>query len=126
MDTQQAIKVLQALLDGTNPDTGATLPADSILHSPTVIRALARLVLSLEHCEGRSQERKRKLPQNAGRPWAPEEDAQVCDELGKGIPVAEMARSHGRTNGAIWSRLVHLGKIAPESAPPYLSPKKIA
>jgi hypothetical protein len=126
LDTQQAIKVMQALLDGTNPDTGAVLPADSVLHSPTVIRALARLVLSLEYCEGRSQEKKRKLPPNAGRPWAPEEDAQVCDELGKGISVAEMARSHGRTNGAIWSRLVRLGKIAPESVPPHLSPKKIA
>lgn len=126
MDTQQTIKVLQALLDGTNPDTGAVLPADSILHSPTVIRALARLILSFEYCEGRSQEKKRKLPPNAGRPWATEEDAQVCDELGKGVPIAEMARSHGRSNGAIWSRLVRLGKIAPEFVPPYLSPKKIA
>jgi hypothetical protein len=125
LDTPQAIKVLQALLDGTNPDTGALLPADSILHSPTVIRALARLVLSLEHHEG-SVDKKRKLPPNAGRPWAPEEDAQVCDELGKGIPVAEIARSHGRTNGAIWSRLLHLGKIGPESVPPYHSSKKIA
>lgn len=126
MDTQQAIKVLQALLDGTNPDTGSVLPADSILHSPTVIRALARLVQALEHDAGRSEEKKRKLPPNAGRPWTQEEDAQVCAELGEGIRIAEMARSHGRTNGAIWSRLVHLGKIAPESVPPYLSPKKIA
>jgi hypothetical protein len=126
METQQALKVLQTLLDGRHPDTGASVPPDSIIHSPTVIRALARLVLSLEYYEGRSQEKKRKLPPNAGRPWAPEEDAQVCDELGKGIPVAEMARSHGRTNGAIWSRLIRLGKIAPESVPPHLSPKKIA
>lgn len=126
MDIQQAIKVLQALLDGTNPDTGAALPADSILHSPTVIRALARLVQSLEYCEGRNQEKRRKFPPNAGRAWTPEEDAQVCDELRRGIQVAEMARSHGRTNGAIWIRLVRLGKIPPNSVPPYSFPKKIA
>jgi hypothetical protein len=113
LDIQQVIKVWQALLDGTNPDTGAVLPADSILHSPTVIRALARLVQSLEYCEGRNQEKQRKLPPNAGRAWTPEEDAQVCEELRKGARFAEIAKGHGRTNGAIVTRLVRLGKIPP-------------
>ena len=126
MDTQQALKVLQTLLDGKNPDTGALLPPDSIIHSPSVIRALARFVLTLEHSEGEKQERQRKLPQNAGSAWTREEDTQLCDELAKGLPFAEIAKSHGRSNGAIWSRAVRLGKISPNSAPANWPPKKIA
>jgi hypothetical protein len=117
MDTQQALRIMQALADGVDPDTGEVLRRDSVLQSPNVIRALARSVEILEYSIERERERQRKLPPNAGKPWIPEEEAQICDELKKGMKFGEIAKMHNRTTGAIVARLVRLGKIAPYSEP---------
>lgn len=48
---------------------------------------------------------------NAGAPWSQEEDDELSREFAAKISIAELAKRHGRTQGAINSRLVRLGKI---------------
>lgn len=57
--------------------------------------------------------RKKERPATAGARWTPEEDAALACEFDGGLAVAEIARKHGRTSGAITIRLVKLGKVDP-------------
>ena len=47
----------------------------------------------------------------AGKPWSDEEDQELLAEFDTGNTVAVIASNHGRTEGAISSRLAKLGKI---------------
>jgi hypothetical protein len=49
---------------------------------------------------------------NAGTAWTKQEDETLIQEFDAKIPILEIARRHGRSNGGITSRLVRLGKIA--------------
>lgn len=54
-------------------------------------------------------------PTNAGAPWTAEEDEQLKQEFAEGHEVAELSQRHGRTDGAIQSRLMRLGLMVPPS-----------
>ena len=47
---------------------------------------------------------------NAGRNWSAEEEAQLLQEYGMGLPIETIARRHGRSVGAIETRLSELGQ----------------
>jgi len=111
MEIQESLKIMRALADGINPETGDALPAESLYKSPQTIKALNRAVAALVAAE----ERERNKPTNAGKYWSRAEDAQVCEEVRKGINFHEIAKTHNRSVGSIVARLVKLGKIA---APP--------
>jgi hypothetical protein len=102
----QVISILESLAGGLDPTTGAALPAD-LFQSPDVIRALSAAAQALK----RDNARPRLAA--AGARWNAEEDAAVCREYDEGTPVAQIARQHNRTPGAIRSRLVHLGRMDP-------------
>ena len=106
----EAKKIIDALANGIDPETGEILPSQSTLNSPQVIRALFVAVSALERAI-RLADRDNSLPKNAGRSWSDEEDKQLLVIFGSGTPVKEIAARHGRTLGAITSRLVRLGKI---------------
>jgi hypothetical protein len=59
--------------------------------------------------------RKQERPASAGARWTSEEDATLCSAFDAGTAVREIARSHGRTSGAITIRLVKLGKLDPSA-----------
>src|SRR5438270_10618006 len=50
-------------------------------------------------------------PAAAGVRWTPEEDERLCSEFDAGTSVAEIARIHDRTRGAVTARLVKVGRI---------------
>jgi hypothetical protein len=52
---------------------------------------------------------------SAGRSWSRAEDAQVCEELRRGIDFHQIAKTHNRTIGSIIARLVKLGEIGPNT-----------
>lgn len=52
-----------------------------------------------------------RLPPNQGKPWPPDEDAQLAREFEQSLSEPEMAQLHGRTQWAIVKRLGRLGKI---------------
>lgn len=44
-------------------------------------------------------------PSNAGEPWSHEEDERLASELDQGMSINEICRAHGRSKGAIMSRI---------------------
>jgi tetratricopeptide (TPR) repeat protein len=75
------------------------------------VRALHCAIVALEFQQQRERTR-RFLPVNAGKPWSDQEDAQICNELRRGINFEGIAKAHNRTVGSIIARLVRLGKIS--------------
>ena len=47
---------------------------------------------------------------NAGRNWSAEEEARLLQEYGAGLPIETIAHRHGRSVGAIETRLSELGQ----------------
>jgi hypothetical protein len=89
-----------------------------------MIRAFFLALRALEFMEQRKQ---KKLIQgndkynNAGRPWSSEEDALLTEAFKQKTPLAELVRQHGRTKGALASRLVRLGIITERAELTYSS-----
>lgn len=110
MDRQQVITVLESLANGIDPGTEAQIPHETY-HSPDTIRALFTAATLLKS-ERAPKPATTKLT-SAGAPWNEEEDAQVCREFDSGMTLAQIALQHGRSSGAITSRLVKLGRIDP-------------
>ena len=103
MDIIKAREVIRILANGVDPTTGEVLPAESVYHSPEVIRALFTI---LEATAPASQ----NFPhRNAGKPWTNVEDEKLKDEFTAKMKISDIAKEYGRTYGAIESRLDHLG-----------------
>ena len=111
MEIEEALAVIRKLADGVHPETGATLPADNLYQHPQAVRAMHRAMGALEFQAERERARK-FLPKNAGKAWSHQEDAEICDEIRRGISFERIAQIHNRTNGSIIARLVRLGKIS--------------
>lgn len=104
MDIIRAKEIIGLLADGVDPTTGEVFPQDSAYNSPEVIRALFVALRELEHTT------KELDPlRNKGKPWTDIEDDKLRDEFKSKIKLSDIATEHGRTRGAIESRLDHLG-----------------
>ncbi len=67
--------------------------------------------------ESKPSSQTKKQPSNAGKPWTETEEDKLLDEFDSKMPLAEIAKEHGRTKGGIEARLVKLGRISkPETA----------
>jgi hypothetical protein len=108
MREQRARQILQALIQGLDPETGAELPPDSVLQSARVLRALLAGAAALRAFEARAL-RRSQLPRNVGRPWDAAEETSLVTAFEAGTALAELAEAHGRTIRAIEARLEHLG-----------------
>jgi hypothetical protein len=106
----EAKRIIDSLANGIDPDTGEILPPQSTLNSPPIIRALFLAGQALDSAAKRA-ERNNSLPSMAGRPWGQEEDQALLAIFDAGAAVKDIAAKHGRTPGAIASRLVRLGRI---------------
>jgi DNA-binding NarL/FixJ family response regulator len=103
MNLEQVTQTLDALANGVDPATGSRIPIDAF-HSPDVVRALF-MASNLLRGHGRRQA--------AGSRWTEEEEAKVARAFDAGQSIADIAREHKRTKGAITSRLVKLGRLDP-------------
>jgi RNA polymerase-binding transcription factor DksA len=110
MNNNDALQIMRALADGISPDSGEPLSNDSIFQSTKITRALFASISALEH-KIRTDTRRQNLPSNAGNPWKENEEKLMVEEFDKGESVTEIAKRHGRTRGAIQSRLLKLGKL---------------
>ena len=63
---------------------------------------------------------------NAGRSWTAEEDAMLRARWGSGLSVKALGRLHGRTDGAIRSRLMRLGLQEPPARQEPVPPTVVA
>src|SRR5690242_14799625 len=111
MDQQQALRIISALANGTNPITGEIFPADSPYQSPDVIRALFIAVRALEtrtpsiaarnEPDEKTTSARTATNGNAGKPWTAEEDRQLLAAFDAGKSLGELAQTHGRTQGGV-------------------------
>jgi hypothetical protein len=137
MDKSRARAILKSLADGRDPVTGAAFPPDSPYQQADTVRALyaALDALSAPPAEGPALSNAEgparptagpsdrptvqpvpRRPINPNRPklglkWTPDEDQQLRDAFTAKTPYPAIAATHGRSTGAITSRLVRLGLI---------------
>lgn len=116
MSPSEARVVLENLANGIDPVTGELLGGDSPLHQAVVVRALFQAVKALSELERRAAPVRLKA-EKTGTAWSADEDQRLLAGFDGGQPVAELARLHQRSNGAIRSRLKRLGRLLDESAP---------
>jgi hypothetical protein len=108
--SQKARQVLQALIDGVDPNTGTDLPNDAVLNRPDVIRALLASISALDAVQARAQ-RRAQLPAGVGKSWSNDEERQLREEFANGDPVSVIATKHARTIRAIEARLERVGLL---------------
>jgi hypothetical protein len=114
MLTTEARRIIEALAQGIDPETGEILPKESLLQRPVVIRALFSASQALIAVE-RKKKQADSQPGNAGSAWAEEEDHRLLDAFDQGATVDQLAHSHSRSKGGIAARLVRLGRIKERS-----------
>lgn len=109
MEMSEAVEIVRKLADGLHPETGQALGSDCLYQDAQIVRALHCAVRALELQHARERTR-RSLPRNAGKPWSDQEDAQLQEELRRGISLQEIAAAHSRRVGSVVARLVRLRK----------------
>jgi hypothetical protein len=112
MDPLDARQMLQTLVQGFDPVSGAELPAATPLQHAEVIQALLAGITALEAQEVRTR-RRAQLPENVGRPWSTSEEERLTASFRSGESLAAIAAQHRRTLAAIEARLERLGLLAP-------------
>jgi hypothetical protein len=115
MDRQQVIAIIDSLADGIDPATGARIPYEAF-HTAEAVRALfaASAFLRSDTAPPKSVKSAGSSTfTSAGAAWSAEEDARLGQEFDSGMTVAQIALQHGRTSGAINSRLVKIGRLDP-------------
>jgi len=110
MNEIQALQIVRALADGVDPESGEVYPQGSPYQKPDTVRALFIATRALERASEWEQRRQR-LPANAGKPWSNEEDVRLAAGFDSGRSEIELAREHQRTFSSIHARLVKMGKI---------------
>ena len=108
MTPAQARQIIEGLAGGFDATTGEVLPEGGPLSEPHVIRALFIAAKALEQAAAKAA---RPVPGHAGKPWSEDEDQRMTAAFDGGTPVAELARAHQRSRGAITSRLMRFGRL---------------
>lgn len=111
MQEQRAREILQMLIEGNDPFTGEELPSGTVLQEAEVMRAMLAGVAALDQIMARAS-RRATLPQNIGRAWSEEEQAQLIEAFHADEPLEQVASRHGRTLRAIEARLEKLGLLS--------------
>lgn len=108
-----ALEIVESLAKGIDPATGEILSEHGPFNDPKVIRALFEAANALRTVTdaGLQSPDKSPKPSNAGHAWPPEEDVRLLADFDAGVTPKELALKHGRTTGAIKSRLVKHGRI---------------
>jgi hypothetical protein len=110
MSLNEAKSIIEALANGVDPETGEVLSAQSVFNNPQVIRALFIATNALDGLAKREKQAK-TLPGNAGNAWSRTEDSELLNAFDAGGSIKDISAKHGRTEGAIASRLIRLGRI---------------
>ncbi|MGN6184799.1 MAG: hypothetical protein ACTHQM_14210 [Thermoanaerobaculia bacterium] len=106
MKRDEVVAVIESLANGLDPTTSEPV-SHSTLQAGSVVRALFAAVSLLKEEPPRA---KTKFAAT-GTLWTRDEEEQVCREFEKGMSVAQIGLRHGRSSGAIKTRLVKLGKM---------------
>ena len=117
MEREDLVAHLRAWCDGVDPADGRSLPRDHPAQRADTLRVLLAALRAIvadppgDNAAGGAPAARRAT--NAGRPWPADEDARLAAAHDAGSGIADLARAHDRTRGAITARLVRLGRLAP-------------
>ena len=124
MEKADALKIIQQLADGIDPQTGKAFGADSPYQHPDTVRALFVAVRALDaspapasapaSAQAAPKQRAAKsegAPSNSGKPWSDDEDKALAAAFDAGKKILELATAHQRSRFAIEVRLAKLGNI---------------
>lgn len=121
MENLEALRIVRALADGTDPVTGETLAAESIFQQPQTIRALKKALTALETCADTRE--RNSFPEvehirliDPTQPWLAEEDERLYMEFYRSIDFESIAERLGRSKSAIIQRLMKLGRKRPKAS----------
>lgn len=114
MKLEAARVILERLVQGVHPESGAGLTEEAVLDDATVLRALLEAAAALRAAEARAL-RRAQLPPNVGRLWTTEEEAALRRAFSGQTAPEEIARTHRRTVRAIAQRLQRMGLLAEDS-----------
>jgi DNA-binding NarL/FixJ family response regulator len=107
---QRSRQILQALVQGADPETGSELPGDTVVNRVDVVRALLAAIEALDSVSARAL-RRAQLPESVGKSWSEGEERRLKKEFAGGESVPDIAAKHGRTVRAIEARLERLGLL---------------
>lgn len=117
MENLEALRIVRALADGVNPETGEALEADSVFQQPQTLCALEWAAAALEIYAETPDKNRNTSAQiepirlvDPSQPWLPEEDDQLYIEFYQSINFESIAGRLGRSKSEIISRLIKLGK----------------
>ena len=106
MDINKAKEFISALAEGVDPTTGEILPEDSVYNKGDVVRALYAVLRQLDE-----KKPKKKVPENAGKPWSKEDETRLIELYRSGVSKKDICNTLQRTIAGVAARLVHLGII---------------
>lgn len=107
--SQGAGAILESLVAGRHPLQGGVLPADHVCLEPVVNSALWCALAALDDVAIR-QERRLRLPDKVGKPWAPEEDEDLLRAYDAGETLVVIAARLKRTRAGVRARLERHGR----------------
>jgi hypothetical protein len=117
VENSEALRIVRALADGVNPETGETLAADSVFQQAQTVRSLERAAVVLEtyaEIPDKNRNPSAQIEQirlvDPSRPWPPEEDERLYMEFYQSIDFESIAGRLGRSKSEVISRLIKLGK----------------
>jgi hypothetical protein len=102
--------ILQHLIQGKDPKTGIAIESGSPILEENVREALSSVLDAVKDYRT-YQVRRMKLPANTGKPWLKTEDKILVENFELGVSIEQQAKNLQRTRGAVYARLVKLGKI---------------
>jgi len=111
MEKIEALKIIRALAEGVDPQTGEVFSDDSPYQNAQIVRALFAATDAPEIALKKKM-KKRNLPERTGKPWADDESQLLIKQFDDGLPITEIAREHKHTSGAIKVKLEKLGKLS--------------
>ena len=82
MEIQESLRIIRALADGVNPETGEVLTGDAVYQYPSAVRALHQAIAALECVEERGATNApcRQRRANRGRERKINKSARNCAE----------------------------------------------
>jgi len=115
MKHEEAVGILEALMDGANPITGETLSSDHVCQDRDVIRALHTAIIVLNeaiaaHQKDRAMANSRKTDKlNAGRPWTESNSQQLISLYLSNASIEKICHLLQRRPHEVYNQLAYLG-----------------
>jgi len=106
MDKDSTLEVLDALAMGIDPVTGEVFSEGSSLQNPEITRALFTAIALIK-----GEKTVKKVAERQGLPWEYGEDDKLKQAFNSGAKIADIAKEHQRSAGAIKSRLQKIGLV---------------